>query len=65
MTKQDMVDIIIEALTERGLLVASHKFNNSQAVQVKLKGGQYFNIAMAEVDKTTSYIMAKVPRRRT
>lgn len=59
MTQQELIDIIITALDERGELKACHRYMGSKAVQVKLKSGQYFNIMPVEVFKENSYIMAR------
>ena len=59
MTQQELIDIIITALDERGELKACHRYMGSKAVQVKLKSGQYFNIMPVEVKKDNSYIMAR------
>ena len=59
MLAQELIDIIITALDERGELKACHRYMGSKAVQVKLKSGQYFNIKPVEVKKGESYIMAR------
>jgi hypothetical protein len=59
-TKQEIIDIVIEALEEKGILAGSHKIQNGQGVQVKMTDGTYFNIGMAEIKKGEGYIVEKL-----
>lgn len=60
MTKESIIDIVIEALNEKGVLAGSHKIQNGKGVQVKTTDGTYFNIGMAEVKKGDGYIVEKL-----
>jgi hypothetical protein len=60
MKKEEIVDIIIEALQEKEVLAGFHKTQTGKAVQIKLTDGTYFNICMAELKKDESFIVKKL-----
>lgn len=60
MKKEEIIDIIIAALQEKGVLVDYHKIQSGKAVQVKFKDETYFNITMAELKKGENYIVKKL-----
>lgn len=60
MKKEEIVDIIIAALQEREVLAGFHKMQTGKAVQIKLTDGTYFNICLAELKKSESFIVKKL-----
>jgi hypothetical protein len=59
MKKEEIVDIIINGLQKKDVLADFCKMQNSKAVQIKLKDGTYYNICMAELRKSESFIAKK------
>jgi hypothetical protein len=60
MKKEEIVNIIINALQGKKTLANFHKIQNGKAVQIKLTDGTYFNICMSELKKGESYIVPKL-----
>ncbi len=60
MEKEEIIDIIITALQEKGELIGYHKMQNGKAVQIKTNDNKYFNIGTVEIFKGDSYIVKKL-----
>jgi|AGTN01.2.fsa_nt_gi hypothetical protein len=60
MLKEDIIDLIIEALQNKNVLAGYHKFNGKNAVQIKQSDGTYFNIYMSEIRPIVNFIVKKL-----
>lgn len=64
MTEKDIINIIIQALTEHGILNAYHRILNGKGVQVRMTDDSYFNIAMSRLSPGKDYIVNKLKENK-
>ena len=60
MEQQELINLIVDTLDQKGIISISHKMQNGKAVQIKTKDGSYFNIATVKLMKGEGYIVQKL-----
>jgi hypothetical protein len=60
MEQQELINLIVAALDQKGIISISHKMQNGKAVQIKTKDGSYFNIATVKLMKGEGHIVQKL-----